>query len=225
MTMRVYKFLSASSALKDLDRQRIKISTIDELNDPFDLTAADTTDPVIEGALNEFIKWFRKSKGLLCFSRNWDNILLWSHYGNCHTGICLGFDIPDTQPDEGYTLDVIYQPNVLKVRRPKDVNWNFVNRLLRTKYEIWSYEQEVRLFVSLNDPPDENGWNWFDFGKDLGLKEVIVGAQCSKEDVEKVVKIRARYPSTVEFSWACLKKDAFSIVRSPSPPSWLIREG
>jgi Protein of unknown function (DUF2971) len=223
MHMRVYKFLSASNALDDLEKRRIKISTIDELNDPFDLTALDTTDPGVEIAVGELVKWFRKTKGMLCFSRNWDNILLWSHYGDCHTGICLGFDIPDAQADGGYYLHVSYQPNLLVAQRPGDVNQDFSGRLLSTKYEGWSYEREVRLFVALNDPPDNNGMSWFDFGSGLDLKEVIVGAQCSQEDAKKVIGIRARYAATIDFSWACLRKDAFSLVRTPTPPQWLIR--
>jgi hypothetical protein len=76
-----------------------------------------------------------------------------------------------------YDTDVLYQPNVLQIRRPEDVNFDLANRLLRTKHESWSYEQEVRMFVGLNDPPDAKGLNWVKFGPQLVLKEVIIGAQ------------------------------------------------
>jgi len=224
MSKRVYKFLSAPNALDDLNRHRIKLSTIDELNDPFDLTAVDTTHPAIDDAIAKLVMSFRKTRGLLCFSRNWDNILLWSHYANCHTGICLGFDIPDTQADGEYDLEVSYQPRLLTVQSPADVNLEFANRLLRTKYEVWSYEQELRVFVQLNDPPDEKRLNWFNFGKRLDLKEVVVGAQCSPEDARKVIQVHQRYSDTVELAWACLRKDAFSLIRRTSPPQWLIPE-
>ena len=217
-TIRVYKFLSARNALDDLKKHRIKISKIDELNDPFDLTAVDTTHSSIKNALEKFIQWFRGTKGILCFSQNWDNILQWSHYGCSHSGICLGFDIPDTQHDGGYNLEVSYQPNVLTVQSATDVNLDFANRLLRTKYEIWSYEQEIRVFVQINDPPDENGMHWFPFGDDLSLKEVIVGAQCSPEDSKEVTRVRLLYPDTVEFCWAGLKQDAFGLLRIAFPP-------
>ena len=98
---------------------------------------------------------FRSGNGLLCFSRNWDNLLMWSHYGASHTGLCLGFDIPDEEG--GYDMEVRYQPNVLKIRMPDDVNFDLVNRLLRPKHESWSYEQESRVFVKLNDRPTRKG--------------------------------------------------------------------
>src|SRR5260370_34750674 len=80
---------------------RLKLSTIKDLNDPFDLCPLDTTNPAVSKAAEDISALFWKTKAILCFSRNWDNLLLWSHYGASHTGICLGFDIPDD-----YDVDV-----------------------------------------------------------------------------------------------------------------------
>lgn len=55
----------------------MKLSTIDDLNDPFDLCPLDITNPAISNALDEVIKHFRQTAAILCFSRNWDNVLLW----------------------------------------------------------------------------------------------------------------------------------------------------
>jgi hypothetical protein len=77
---------------------------------------------------------------------------------------------------------VLYQPNLLQIRRPEDVNLDLVGRLFRTTHESWSYEQELRMFVQLNDPPDAKGLHWVDFGPDLVLSEIIIGAQCSPKD-------------------------------------------
>ena len=63
---------------------------------------------------------FRKpapTRAILCFSRNWDNLLLWSHYGDSHTGVCLGFDIAEGDPGANYDTDVLYQPNVIPAPR------------------------------------------------------------------------------------------------------------
>lgn len=179
MSKRVYKLTSGQYGIGNLQNKQLKLSTIDELNDPFDLCALDTTEPAIEAALDAVINHFRQTAAILCFSRNWDNLLLWSHYGASHAGICMGFDIPDGDPGANYDTDVLYQPSLLQIRRPEDVNFDLANRLLRTKHESWSYEQEVRVFVQLNDPPDAMGLRWIDFGPNLELKEVIIGAQCS----------------------------------------------
>jgi hypothetical protein len=219
MSKRVYKFLSAENALDDLEKRRMKISRIKELNDPFDLASVDTTLPEIRDALENLVKSaIMEAHGLLCFSRNWDNILLWSHYGCCHTGLCLGFDIPGTQPDEDDSMEVSYQPSLLKVRCVADINVELVQRLLRTKYEVWSYEQEMRWFVPLDNPPDEKGWR--SFANNLDLKEVIVGCNCSREDSRKARQVLQSYGHTVELSWLGLSNSAFSLVRMTSPPDW-----
>jgi hypothetical protein len=220
MPKRVYKFRSAKFGLLDLKDRRLKLSTLDDLNDPFDLCSLDITDPAIERALNAYIVQFKRTTGLLCFSRNWDNLLLWSHYANSHTGLCLGFDIPGGPDSNGYDMNVHYQPNLLKIRRQEDVNYDLANRLLRTKHESWSYEQELRMFVRLNDPPDANGLRWLYFGPQLELKEVIVGAQCSPEDIKAVSEVLKNYGSDVECSWAYMRKDAFLLVRYNFMPPW-----
>jgi hypothetical protein len=219
MSKRVYKFTSAQYGLCNLENRRVKLSTINDLNDPFDLTSIDTTDPVIENALAGHIKSFWRDKGLLCFSRNWDNLLLWSHYGAAHTGLCLGFDIPDGPVGDPYGVDVRYQPNLLK-SRPEHLNYDLVIRLLTTKHESWSYEQEVRLFLQLNDPPDAKGLSWFNFGPALQLREVIVGSQCTPNDLDAVARVLKNYGTSVGCSWAYMRKDAFLLVRHNSPPPW-----
>lgn len=215
MSKRIYKFTSAEHGISDLRDKHLKLSTIEDLNDPFDQVAVDTTDPQIRHIVDAYVQGFRGKSGILCFSRNWDNLLLWSHYGASHTGICLGFDIPDE-----YCLDVHYQPNLLQIDGPEDVNEAFIMRMLRTKHESWSYEQEVRLFIGINDPPDKNGLWWADFGAAVELKEVIIGAQCSPAVSEMVVESLKPYGDSVRCAWAGMRTDAFLLVLQGHPPAW-----
>ncbi len=217
MSKRVYKFTSAEYGISNLRDHHLKLSTIDELNDPFDLGPVDTTDPEIRYAIENLVVHFRKTSAILCFSRNWDNLLLWSHYGAAHTGVCLGFEIPDG--NNRYDTDVLYRPNVLSVGK-EDVNLDFVDRMLRTKHESWSYEQEVRMFVRLNDPPDEKGLRWMAFGPNLELKEVIIGSQCKPDDSDAVVEALKPYGDSVKCWWAGMRQDAFLLVRLEGEPWW-----
>ena len=212
MSKRVYKFISAKHGISDLKDRRLKLSTIDDLNDPFDLYAIDTTDPQMAYAVTKSVAQLKENTGLLCFSRNWDILLLWSHYAASHTGLCLGFDISDHTEDSVY-MDVHYQPNLLKICDVKDVNFDLANRLLRIKHESWSYEQEVRIFVGITDHPDEKGLFWVQFSPDLQLREVIVGAQCRAEDADTVCEVLKGYPEQIECKWAYMRSDAFLLVR------------
>lgn len=219
MAKRVYKFISAEYGISDLQNGRLKISTVYDLNDPFDMFAIDTSRPEIERAVEALGMEFWKSNGILCFSRNWDNLLLWSHYAASHAGLCLGFDIPDDDPPGGYDMEVRYQPNVLPYRGPEDIDYNLANRLLHTKHESWSYEQESRLFVKITDPADDKGFQWYYFGRHLQLKEVIVGLQCEPENLKAVAEAMKKYPD-VSCSWAYMRKDAFLLIRHDFPPPW-----
>ena len=220
MAKRVYKFISARYGICNLQNKRLKISTIDDLNDPFDLCPLDTTHPAIKDAAADLVVHIRKTAGILCFSRNWDNLLLWSHYGDSHTGVCLAFDIPDGEPGRNYHKDVHYQSNLLQIRRREDVNLKLVDRLLRTKHKSWSYEQEVRMFVGLNDPPDANGLRWSYSGPVLALKEVIIGSQCDPSVSTKVVEAVKPYGDAVKCRWAGMRPDAFVLVKQDRPPWW-----
>lgn len=88
MSKRVYKFTCAQYGICNLQNKRLKLSTIGDLNDPFDLCPLDTADPRISDAANTLTAHLKKTAAILCFSWNWDN-LLWSHYGASHTGFCL----------------------------------------------------------------------------------------------------------------------------------------
>jgi hypothetical protein len=95
--MRVYKFLSAKDALRDISERRIKISEIGDMNDPFELLTIETSTLMDRTAA---IETFARRFGALCFSRSWKSPLLWAHYADKHPGICLGLDIADDYVSE-----------------------------------------------------------------------------------------------------------------------------
>ena len=55
-------------------------------------------DELKEKFTNEIIqkvKEVRNNALISCFSKRYDSILMWSHYGDKHKGICIEFDRPD----------------------------------------------------------------------------------------------------------------------------------
>jgi hypothetical protein len=93
--MRVYHILPAKYAIEDLERRRLKIARLDDLNDPFELMSCELPTPAHREAFQHYKASVARRYGALCFSRAWKNPVLWSHYGDKHKGICLGFDVPD----------------------------------------------------------------------------------------------------------------------------------
>jgi hypothetical protein len=63
------------------------------MNDPFELLGGLSSDPELRDHLTALLSHLNNWCGVLCFSQDWQNPLLWSHYGDKHKGICLGLDI------------------------------------------------------------------------------------------------------------------------------------
>lgn len=155
--MRVFHFLSKENALSDIALSRIRISRYSELNDPFELLAADIAKPDVRRAMRKMKEHLDRTTGLLCFSSNWKNPVLWSHYASKHRGICLGFDLEDRYACK---IDYVRErlPVVYKSGNPsKGVDETYVSRLTRTKFVHWEYEEEVRMFIGLDEGVVEDG--------------------------------------------------------------------
>ena len=194
--MRVYYLTGAQFALSNLALRRIKVSRFSDLNDPFELLAVDINNKEYRPAIRSTKEEINKSKGLVCFSRSWSNPLMWGHYGERHTGICLGFDVPDEM-----LADVIYAKKLLKLEIDKKtkkpmLTEEVMKKLLLTKFYDWQYENEVRLFVELDLDKIESGKYFYSFSNDLILREVILGPHCELP-IEGVRNIVASFTPSV----------------------------
>jgi len=168
--VRAYHLLSSHHGLDNLRRRRLKIARLDDLNDPFDLWALAQPDRELRMALRLHRQEFSRSFGMVCFSLSWQNPLLWSHYGDRHRGMALGFDL---NPAKCKKVKYVAERPVLK-----KVDLEVSHELLFTKFVDWKYEEEVRTFVNLSDIDPETKLYFADFGDDCLLREVIVGPLC-----------------------------------------------
>lgn len=176
--MRVYNFLPAEFALSNLALQRLRISRLADLNDPFELLAVNVGgNKAFRVRLAALKKELHTKNGLLCFSKDWRNPVLWSHYAAKHHGMCLGFDIPD-----GYGREIQYSTERIAAHIAEDGSLkpdeDFVESLLYTKYSHWEYEQEVRVFVPLASSTAEGGSYFIPFSDTLRLAHVVLGPLC-----------------------------------------------
>lgn len=115
--------------------------------------------------------------GVVSFSSDCRNILMWSHYAKNHTGVAIefsGFEHPfDLSVDVNYTLD---RPEF----RPLDPDRNdLMQRILLRKSKIWEYEQEWRYFQIKNGP------GLVRFNPSI-IKSIILGAAAQPEFVAQL---------------------------------------
>ena len=176
--MRVYYLTQLQHGLSNIALHRLKISRYSSLNDPFEFLAVDLSDKRHREAFRKTKEEVNKDNGLICFARKWSNPLMWGHYANGHTGIALGFDIKDE-----FLTPVIYAKTPMKIRvNPKTgrpiLTQDIMDKLIRTKFHDWKYEDELRLFVKLDHSTVESGMYFKPFDSDLILREVILGPRC-----------------------------------------------
>jgi hypothetical protein len=201
---RAFHFLPTIYALDDLRHRRLKIARLDDLNDPFDLWAVAQPDPQLRKGIRDSKTELAGRFGMLCFSLSWQNPLLWSHYADRHRGIVLGFDI-----NEEKIKNVSYVQERPAVHA---VGEEFVHHLLYTKYIDWQYEQEVRVFTSLEDKDSESGLYFADFNEDCVLREIVGGPLSTIKECELRGALGKTNQDQVTFTKARLAFNSFQVV-------------
>lgn len=209
--MRIYHFLPTRHALEDIEKGRLKISRFEDLNDPFELHAAQLSQRAHREPTRSFKRIMHRRFGLLCFSEAWDSPLMWSHYADKHRGICLGVDVPDEAAHE-----VVYDPARLPLNLVEEggnvaVEPGLAEKLLTTKFSQWRYERERRVILPLEEQ-DREGEHYFQrLDDNIALREVILGPRCD-EPRERVRQLVAPYNPTVVVIKARLAFGTYRVV-------------
>lgn len=216
----LYHFTTAKFALDDLRNRRLKIAQLDDLNDPFELKSVNLCNPLHAQAFDGTDKSegykaeMARRYGVVCFSEDKADVLQWAHYADRHKGICLGFDVSGSKEKFG--------PVRYVARRfpfPKRPNLDLSWKLLSTKSAGWKYEKEWRVFVRLK----EGIWNegaarvlyFADFGTELILREVILGAE-NKNSASDVRAAIHGYSKAVSVTRMRLSCSAFKLQNVPA---------
>jgi Protein of unknown function (DUF2971) len=219
-SMRVYHFRCETYGLKSIRERRLKISTIDELNDPFEALIFKLPNKSLRRQFEAKKSKFASKHGLLCFSKVWSNALMWSHYADRHRGICLGFDVP-----KNGLIHVEYNAHRMidgsgMLRADLPIDDRMIRTCLGTKYASWSYEQEVRRIESFHDKDiDVQGRKYTRFSPELDLVEVIIGPRLwqSRDKIENSLGVLR---GSVEIINSRLAFNSFRVVRQNNRRLW-----
>jgi len=97
---------------------------------------------------------------------------------------CLGFDICDS-----LLMDIIYTETRITLTRGdqlrrEDLTPQVAERLLSMKFRDWSYEDEVRVFVRLEERDLVTGLYFRKFDERIRLAEAIAGHGCTVKRTE-----------------------------------------
>lgn len=194
--MKLYKYKSVSniSYIKDLICQKaVYCAKCDELNDPcegqfVELKIGEEHNQTTGLTANYVKKTPHSVKEILtgseiriaAFSGEYNNHVLWTHYADAHSGICIEYDFPDVMfansdfPHLNYINKVSYKgiPYIQSERISKDGFSDGIKALddadaipiLVNKTEPWKYENEYR-YLTKSDKLDATNY----------IKRIILG--------------------------------------------------
>lgn len=161
--------------------------------------SAEQLSTLIESAARESTDALRCGPGILCLSEPNDEPLLWSHYADGHTGVCLEFDATNSTPFFANAQEVKYAEDVPIINPFLEESILSMEKALLTKAQCWIYEREWRVVDYTNGA----GPRRFPRGS---LRSVILGAQISPESETRVKE------------WAQTRTPALPIKRSKLDP-------
>lgn len=101
---------------------------------------------------------------ICCFTKNVDNQVLWSMYSNQFDGVCIEYEINDSETkffhDVFYGSRFDYDPLyylincILNKKEVKEQDvYDIANKLMLCKNNDWSFQKEVRYFSKQNIRP------------------------------------------------------------------------
>jgi hypothetical protein len=219
--MRLFHFMSSQHALSSIRLQRVKLALIRELNDPFELLCADLPDPDARRSFNAFKMSVANRTGILCFSRDWANPLLWSHYAEKHRGVAIEFEV-----DEDALMRVRYVQrripfDLAELGRSGGFTQEHAESIFATKSKHWAYEKEMRVAVALTECKLEAGNYFYSLNPKLRMIGLIVGPICGLSEHE----VAAELPIELELRFVRARQAfrSFSVVRNRSFSPQMVR--
>ena len=156
---------------------------------------------VIEGPISpksfkkndtEYFEELDKRMGVFSLTQHNDDMLMWGHYANAHSGFCLGFDTVELlKIDTVDYIGIIEYCEKFPLIIPKGDLINNFEKQIFTKWDKWSYEDEFRLTKNHIDNRK------IIFPKTV-FKELILGCNMNKTERRKMIKLANKNHPDIE---------------------------
>ena len=155
--------------------------------------------------VHKMVKTIRESLLVSCFSKNNNSILMWSHYANKHTGVCVEFEVSSedfqeikydkkrTQLDLKTITAVVLGHDYIgeKIDSNNPSIMKKIKKILFTKFIDWHYEDEVRIVFTSHNENDGVFYSDKDnrfLLKMPQIKRIYTGCRIEKKNLEMLKK-------------------------------------
>lgn len=171
------------TVLKINIKKKSVVETIDSIdkNLPRKLKRQLIRDAEKQETVDYYLKRLRNNFKVSCFSKSYEDVLLWSHYAKKHSGICIGFDFPPVYENKFILCPIRYSKVIKKVDGGVDMR-RLIPYWLTIKSERWCYEQEIRAIAESQTPNEPYEYINYDAKY---IKKVIFGCNVKDEKIKE----------------------------------------
>ncbi len=183
------------------------------LNDPFEFQII--TDTLTEEETMAFRTDILSRNTILALCDSYKNNLMWSHYGNAHTGLCIEFEVDN----DNLIFPVIYCKNQID-ETDSIRNWlkikadvakkeitdrtidelcliSNINKIMLYKSYDWHYEHEYRIITRnfSSDTYEKITSGYWESLNALNIKvnRIILGFNCTTQNKAKIIDTINRF--------------------------------
>ncbi len=151
------------------------------------------------------------NKGVCCFSSTYKSSLLWSHYGEQHQGLCIGYSLNRNPVPRLhkviYNDDRVLNTSLIALATlgsDSNAKKQLDDCVLLRKATPWKYEDEWRIFdsVGLNDSP-------------LAMTDITFGLRCPSSIVHTVINALKDRDDGIEFYQMRQISGSYKLRREP----------
>jgi hypothetical protein len=152
---KLYRLLPDEAAINTIETGCFRVSRIADLNDRFEWRVGFKGSPPELEELNQkrqddVVERYGEGMGILCFSKEIRDPILWSHYADGHKGIAFEVDASINKELLSNLQEVDYdKPRiVLPYRKMTHQEWmELMKNFFKQKSKSWRYEQECRWVI------------------------------------------------------------------------------
>lgn len=177
--------------------------SIEQRRAQFDRIVNELTEKASILGNNTELAHINRNMGVFCASEHSDDVLMWSHYGDEHKGVCVGLS-PRKVSRQFRPVEYLAEIPVIDawhyVRNPDDI----FSTLACCKADNWRYEREWRsIFLpGMHSFPE-------------CVQQVVIGARASTETQEDVLEAIETASQNVSVHYASLSDTHYRIDVNP----------
>lgn len=156
--------------------------------------------------INSLISNDLNQSRVLCVTETNDNVVMWSHYADSHSGVCIRLQCIDEIDNalllakpvdytDSFPVFPSLQEHIKHLTGELPISFTeLLYKIPYVKHEHWGYENEWRVHVDHEEPENINGFNdWRENHRVFGA--IYFGCRINQEDAADLMRIiDVKYP-------------------------------